>query len=89
MMMQCQELLVIVNTISFSEDEDQLIWQYETNGVYSSSSMYSLVNLRGVQPVFLPLVWKLKIPPRIQVFFWIFSHNKIMTRDNLRDKGHG
>jgi hypothetical protein len=43
MMIQWQELLVIANTISFSEDKDQLIWQYETNGVYSSSSMYSLV----------------------------------------------
>jgi hypothetical protein len=47
MMVQWQELLVIANTIVFSEDEDQLIWQYETNGVYSSSSMYSLVNCRG------------------------------------------
>jgi hypothetical protein len=72
-MVQWQELLVIVNTVNFSEDEDQLIWQYETNGVYSSRSMYSLVNFRGVQPVFLPPVWKLKIPPRIQVFCGFFS----------------
>jgi hypothetical protein len=76
MMVQCQELLVIINTISFSEDEDQLIWQYETNGVYSSSSMYSLVNLRGVHPVFLPPVWELKIPPRIQVFLDFFLRIK-------------
>jgi hypothetical protein len=65
MMVQWQELLVIANTIVFSDEEDQLIWQYETNGVYSSSSMYNLVNFRGVQPIFLPPVWKLKIPPRI------------------------
>jgi hypothetical protein len=58
MMVQWRELLVIANTIVFSDDEDQLIWQYETNGVYSSSSMYNLVNFRGVQPIFLPPVWK-------------------------------
>jgi hypothetical protein len=35
MMVQWQELLVIANTIVFSEDEDQLIWQYETKwGVF-------------------------------------------------------
>jgi hypothetical protein len=66
MMIQWQELLVIANTISFSEDKDQLIWQYETNGVYSSSSMYSLVKFQGSTPAFLPPVWKLKIPPRIK-----------------------
>jgi hypothetical protein len=87
MMVQWQELLVIANTINFSKDEDKLIWQYETNGIYYSSSMYNLVNFRGVQPVFLPPVWKLKIPPRIQVFLCLFSQNKIMTRDNLRARG--
>jgi hypothetical protein len=44
MMVQWQEHLVIANTIIFSDDEDQLIWRYETNGVYSSSTMYNLVN---------------------------------------------
>jgi hypothetical protein len=33
MMVQWQELLVIASTINFSEDEDQPIWQYETNGI--------------------------------------------------------
>jgi hypothetical protein len=37
--------------------------------------------------IFLPAVWKLKIPPGIQVFLWLFSQNKIMTRDNLRRRG--
>ena len=87
MMMQWQEILAIAGSIVFSTSEDQLIWQYESKGVYSSSSMYSLVNFRGVRQIFLPTVWKLKIPPRIQVFLWLFSQNKIMTRDNLRARG--
>jgi hypothetical protein len=49
--------------------------------------MYALVNFRGVKQIFLPAVWKLKIPPRIQVFLWLFSQNKVMTRDNLRRRG--
>jgi hypothetical protein len=57
---------------------------YESNGIYSSKSLYALINFRGVKPIYLPPVWDLKIPPRIQVFLWLFSQNKIMTRDNLR-----
>jgi hypothetical protein len=49
--------------------------------------MYALVNFRGVRPVYLPAVWKLKIPPRVQVFLCIFSQNKVMTRDNMRKSG--
>jgi hypothetical protein len=63
-----QEICVIANTISLCENEDQLICQYDSNGVYSSQSMYALVNFRGVKPVHLHAVWKLKIPPRVQVF---------------------
>jgi hypothetical protein len=87
MMSQWQEVLAIAETIVFSEDEDQLIWSYETNGVYSSKSMYAIVNFRGVTPIYLPAVWDLKIPPRIQIFLWLLSQNKIMTRDNLRRRG--
>jgi hypothetical protein len=87
MMVQWQELVAIAETIVFNSDEDQLIWAYETNGVYSSKSMYALVNFRGVTPIFLPAVWGLKIPPRVQVFLWLLSLNKIMTRDNSRRRG--
>jgi hypothetical protein len=84
---QWQEILVIANTISFTDSEDQLIWQFESNGVYSSQSMYALVNFRRVKQIFLPAVWKLKIPPRVWVFLWLFSQNKVMTRDYLRKRG--
>jgi hypothetical protein len=84
---QWQEILVIANTICFTDSGYQLIWQLESSGVYSSQSMYALVNFGGVKQMFLPVVWKLKIPPRIQVILWLFSQNKIMTRDNLRKRG--
>jgi hypothetical protein len=87
LLVQWQEILVIASSISFTDSEDQLIWQFESSGIYSSQSMYALVNFRGVKQIFLPAVWKLKIPPRIQVFLWLFSQNKVMTRDNLRKRG--
>jgi hypothetical protein len=35
----------------------------------------------------LPAVWNLKIPPRVQIFLWLFPQNKIMTRNTLRCRG--
>lgn len=64
-----------------------MIWKYESKGVYSSKSLYAITKFKGVKPIYLPVVWSLKIPHRIQVFLWLFSQNKIMTRDNLRKRG--
>jgi hypothetical protein len=40
-------------------------------------------NHHGVKPVSVHAVWKLKIPPRVQIFLWLLSRNKLLTRDNL------
>ena len=61
--------------------------EYESKGVYYSKSLYAIVNFRGVQPIYLPAVWSVKVPPRVQGFLWLFSQNKIMTCDNLRKRG--
>jgi hypothetical protein len=50
------EVVEIAKTIIFSNEEDRLIWKYESNGVYSSKSLYATINFRGVQPVYLPAV---------------------------------
>jgi hypothetical protein len=47
------------------------------------SYTYHVVNFIAVVPVLILFVWNLKIPPIVQIFLWILSHNKIMTRDNL------
>ena len=87
LMIQWQELLSVVRSISLSEEDDQLLWKYESKGVYSSKSLYAIVNFRGIQPIYLPAVWDIKIPPRVQIFLWLLSQNKVMTTDNLRKRG--
>lgn len=87
MMKMWLQLVEIAHTINFSVEEDQPIWKYESKGVYSSKTLHAVINFREIQPVFLPSVWELKIPPRVQIFLWLLSQNKIMTRDNLRHRG--
>jgi hypothetical protein len=77
------EIVQLASTIIFSEEEDALIWSFTSNGVYTSQSLYRVINFRGVKPVYTPSVWSLKIPPRVQFFLWLLPKNKNLTRDNL------
>jgi hypothetical protein len=54
-MAQWLEILEIAREINFNDSPDQLIWKYESIGVYSSKSLYAIVNFRGVQPIYLLL----------------------------------
>ena len=40
-------------------------------------------NFKGILPVFVPAVWQLKVPSRVNFFLWLLSKNKTLTRDNL------
>lgn len=45
-------------------------------------SLYVAVSFNGIKPSHSPAVCGLKIPPRVQVFLWLLSNNKLLTRDN-------
>jgi hypothetical protein len=57
------------------------------NTTARGQSLYAVINFRGVTPIFIPAIWKIKVPPRIHVFLWLLSHNKIMKIDNLLKRG--
>jgi len=42
-----EELLAIAGSISFSDDEDSLIWELNSQGVYSVQSLYATISFRG------------------------------------------
>lgn len=88
LMTQWYEVLNIAQSINFSDEDDAIIWKYESKGTYSVSSLYAVINFRGVLPVYIHAVWKVKVPPRIHFFLWLLSHNKLLTRDNLLKRQH-
>jgi hypothetical protein len=77
------DLCSVVEGTSLFEEEDQIMWSYSSNGTYSIRSLYAVINCSGVFPVYVHSVWKLVIPPRVQFFLWLLSHNRLLTRDNL------
>jgi hypothetical protein len=78
-----EEVVSLASTIVLSEDDDEMIWQFHTSGVYSSQSLYSVINFKGVTPMYVRAVWKLIVPPRVHFFLWLLSKIKLLTRENL------
>jgi hypothetical protein len=78
-----QEVVQIASTINFSSEEDALVRKFTSNGIYTSQTLYKIINFRGIKPVFSSSIWDLKIPPRVHFFLWLLSKNKTLTRDNL------
>jgi hypothetical protein len=39
-----------------------------------------------VTPVHIPAIWNIVVPPKIHLFLWLLSHNKLATVDNLNKK---
>jgi hypothetical protein len=68
----------IAAALVLSGEEDEMICQFHSSGLYSSHSLYSMINFRGVTPVYIPAVWKLIIPHRVQLFLWLLSNNKLL-----------
>jgi hypothetical protein len=83
LMDQWEEVAQIAMSIQFREEEDALIWQFNSSGIYSVQSMYVVVNNRGVRQLFTPVMWKIKVPSRIHLFLWLLNNNKTLTKDNL------
>lgn len=73
----------LIASVEITSEEDEMIWQFNSSGVYSSQSLYKIINFRGVIPVHVSAVWSIKAPPRVHYFLWLVINNRILTRDNL------
>lgn len=80
---QWDDLVQIVSAVDFTSEPDQMIWKLNNSGIYSSQSLYAIVNFKGIQPVFVPSLWNIYVPLRIHMFLWLVSNNRILTRNNL------
>jgi hypothetical protein len=66
----------VVENLVLNDETDSLVWCYNKSGVYSTKSLYAIINYKRVKPVYVPAVWKVVVPPKIQLFLWLLSHNK-------------
>jgi hypothetical protein len=48
MMEQWYQIEQIIRSIHFSEVDDALVWELHSSGVYTSQSLYAIINFRGL-----------------------------------------
>jgi hypothetical protein len=59
------ELMTVVENVVLRDETDAVVWCYNSTGVYSSQSMYVIINYIGVTPVYVLAVWKINVSPKI------------------------
>lgn len=67
--------------------EDSLIWRETLDGNYSVSSTVAIHNKVLEEIPIWAKVWNKKLIPKVNIFFWIFIQNKVLTLDNLQKRG--
>jgi hypothetical protein len=51
--------------------------------------LYAVISYSlGVTPVYIPVAWKIMVPPKIQVFLWLLSRNRLGTVDKPEQSRH-
>ncbi|KAJ1703910.1 hypothetical protein LUZ63_003689 [Rhynchospora breviuscula] len=74
-------------TLPLTTNRDSFRWNLNSDGMFSVNSIYNFFKKFPKHSSCLLHLWKLKIPPRMKVFVWQMSLNKIVTVDNLKKRG--
>jgi hypothetical protein len=82
-----ENMLTLVETLELKEGNISLVWCYQNSGVYSSKSLYAIINYRCVILVYVSAVWNIVVPPKIHLFLWLLSYHKLATMDNRNKRG--
>jgi zinc-binding in reverse transcriptase len=71
-----------------SQEKDQATWRWANCGRFTVKSCYMrLVQGPYIKMPHLKSIWKLNLPPRMEIFAWLMMQNKILTTNNLVKRG--
>jgi hypothetical protein len=56
MMQSWDDLLYVIEQVKLTDESDALVWSCARTRVYSSHSFYSIINYRGVTPIYIPTI---------------------------------
>ncbi|KAL4362376.1 hypothetical protein GQ457_04G024310 [Hibiscus cannabinus] len=61
---------------------DKLGWRWEENRLFSTSSTYRSITRDGSSSSngLWNVAWRINVPRRVRVFFWLLLHNKLLTK---------
>lgn len=51
------ELCGLIEDLSLSEEEDQILWSFTSTGTFTVQSLYAVITYRGVTPRISSAIW--------------------------------
>ncbi|XP_078169794.1 uncharacterized protein LOC144564134 [Carex rostrata] len=73
--------------ILLNNEPDEARWKWTPEAQFSVKSYYQAFKHAPTRISEASKVWKIKAPPRMQVFSWLMVLNKVLTIDNLNKRG--
>lgn len=70
-----------------AEDQDQIRWNLEGSGQYSSRSAYALQFLGSTTGMFQAMIWAIWAPAKLKMFAWLLHQNRLWCNDRLQRRG--
>ena len=84
-LVEWRNLVAQITHVDLVDGLDNFIWNLTKSGLFTVRSFY--LYLIDTQPPFRhKLIWKLKIPLKIKIFFWFLQKGVLLTKDNLVKK---
>jgi hypothetical protein len=76
------DVVALVAHVQLTNQRDRFVWGLHHNGSFLVKSMYR--SLLGTEAIpYNSLIYKLKLPLKIEVFLWYLYKGVILTKDNL------
>eukprot|EP00253_Pinus_taeda_P014925 PITA_14925 len=73
--------------IPIAAGADILRWGYEERGTFTTREAYNIITKdKIIKDNLWDQIWSSSIWPKVSTFLWLLSHNRILTRDNLRKR---
>lgn len=69
----------MIQWITLSNDLDQIIWRWTTNGIYSAASRYQALFTGSIIAPFWWLIWKSWAPQNAKFFLWLAAMERCWT----------
>ena len=73
------DLVAKITNFNLVEGRDHFRWNLHNDGIFTVRSMY-LHEMNQHAPFRHKLIWKLKIPLKIKIFFWYLQRGVILTK---------
>ena len=81
------QLQFALEGVTLSDQEDEGYWALNSNGKYTSKSMYEEVVNPGLRDTRMVDMWKSNMPLKVKIFVWMCVRGRIQVAKDLKEKG--